>query len=327
MLSNDLTAGERETYRMVAAGDDLPPGRETDRLAALGLIEYRPYDGGYWAAQDPTVVARTLLAEALSKVVTAAEEARSANTFGTLAPHFDTSRMWGGGPSEFLGSRNEMNARIGDVTAAACESACTAQPGEPTTRDPQIAAAGVERMLATLQAGVRIRTLYNSLAASHAQTCGYVEQITDAGAEARTLGTPFPRMMIIDGKHLFVDNFLIPAAEADSGWHITDRGSVAWAQHVFNCFWDRGSRWVDLTQDVDGLTTTGRQRQILTELEAGYSQQQAGRRLGIAERTVAKELGTLRKALGVSSLYQVTMWWATSPDRDSTGAIGLAQRP
>ncbi|MFE7398874.1 LuxR C-terminal-related transcriptional regulator [Streptomyces sp. NPDC057557] len=314
-MSKDLSIEERDTYRMIAAGEELPPGCQTDRLAALGLIEHRAYDGGYWVAHDPAVVARTLLAEALSQVVTAAEQARSASTLGTLTPHFDASRMWGGGPAEFLATRGEMNARIGDVTAAACESACTAQPGEPSYRDPRIATAGVERMLATLRSGVRIRTLYNSLAASHAPTCGYVEQITDAGAEARTLGTPFPRMMIVDGKHLFVDNYVVEGAEADSGWHITDRGSVAWAQYVFDCFWDRGSRWVSDLAQQEGLTATGRQRQILTELEAGYSQQQAGRRLGIAERTVAKELGALREALGVQSVYQVAMWWATSPDR------------
>ncbi|MFF3129825.1 hypothetical protein ACFVRD_48515 [Streptomyces sp. NPDC057908] len=314
MLSKDLSPEERETYRMIAAGDGPPPGRPTDRLAALGLIEYRPYDGGYWVAHNPAVVTRALLTEALAKVVTAAEEARRTSALGTLAPHFDVSRMWGGGPAEFLATRSEMNARIGDVTAAASESACTAQPGEPTNRDPRIAAAGVERMLTTLRSGVRTRTLYNSLAAGHAQTRGYVHQITEAGAEARTLGSPFPRMMIVDGKHLFVDNYVVEGAEADSGWHITDRGSVAWAQYVFDCFWDRGSRWADLAQQ-EGLTTTGRQRQILAELEAGYSQQQAATRLGYAPRTVAKELVALREALGVRSLYQVTMWWATSPDR------------
>jgi DNA-binding CsgD family transcriptional regulator len=315
MLSRDLSAEERETYRMIAAGDDVPPGRHTSHLATLGLIEYRPYDGGYWVAHNPAVVTRALLTEALSKVVKAAEEARSASALGTLAPHFDASRMWGGGPAEFLATRSEMNERIGDVTAAACRSACTAQPGGPADRDPQVAAAGVERMLATLSSGVRIRTLYNALAASHAQTCSYVQQITDAGAEVRTFGTPFPRMMIVDGKHLFVDNYVVEGAEADSGWHITDHGSVAWAQYVFDCFWDRGSRWVDLTRQAEGLITTRRQRQILTELEAGYSQQQAGKRLGYAPRTVAKELGVLREVLGVRSLYQVTMWWATSPDR------------
>ncbi|WP_405944778.1 hypothetical protein [Streptomyces sp. NBC_00932] len=301
---------------MVAAGEELSPQRETRHLAALGLIEHRPYGGGYWMAHDPAVVSRTLLRGALSKVVTAAQEAGRAAALDALAPHFDEGRMWGGGAAEFLATRGEMNARIADVVAAASENACTAQPGEPTTRDPRTAAAGVERMLETLRSGVRIRTLYNSLAAGHAQTCGYVQQIADAGAEVRGLGSTFPRMMIVDGKHLFVDNHVVADAEADSGWHVTDRGSVAWAQAVFDCFWDRGARWADLAQKVEGvLVTTGRQRQILAELEAGYSQQQAGRRLGYAPRTVAKELTALREVLGLSSLYQVTMWWATSADR------------
>jgi DNA-binding CsgD family transcriptional regulator len=208
-----------------------------------------------------------------------------------------------------------MNARIADVVAASGEHACTAQPGEPTSRDPQTAAAGVERMLATLQSGVRIRTLYNSLAAGHAQTVDYVQRIADAGAEVRALSTTFPRMMIVDGRHLFVDNCVVNGVDADSGWHITDRGSVAWAQHVFDCFWDRGARWADLTQRVGKLASTGRQRQILAELESGYSQQQASTRLGYAPRTVAKELVALRETLGLRSLYQVLMWWATSADR------------
>ncbi|MFE9886897.1 hypothetical protein [Streptomyces scopuliridis] len=313
MLSKDLSTEDRETYRMIAAGEELPPGRATGHLANLGLIEHRPYDGGYWVAHNPAVVGRAHLTHALANVAAATEEARRATALGTLAQHFDASRMWGAGAAEFLATRAEMNARIGDVAAAASESACTAQPGEPTDRDPRIAAAGVDRMLATLHSGVRIRTLYNSLACGHAQTSSYVQQITAAGAGVRTLGSPFPRMMIIDAKHLFVDNYVVEGAEADSGWHITDRGSVAWAQYVFDCFWDRGSRWAD--PQHDGLSTTGRQRQILAELEAGYSQQQAGKRLGYAPRTVAKELGALREALGIRSLYQVTMWWATSPDR------------
>ncbi|MBL3807917.1 hypothetical protein [Streptomyces sp. BRB081] len=189
----------------------------------------------------------------------------------------------------------------------------TAQPGEPADRDPQIVALGVQRTIDVLQAGTEARGLYNSLAWTHPQMPSSIDAMVDAGSAARTMSGSLPRMMIFDSRHLFIDNHVLAGAEANSGWHLTDRGSVAWAVHIFGALWNRAARGSSVPV---GGATTGRQRQILVELEACYTTQQAARRLGFGERTITKELSALRTALGVRTPYQVMAWWATSPGRD-----------
>ncbi|MDI3419890.1 LuxR C-terminal-related transcriptional regulator [Streptomyces luteolus] len=258
-----------------------------------------------------------LMERALEGLQHSVEQIRQLPALEAMSVHFDSNRMYSGPAAEFLASRTEMNVRIGDVAASASTSVLTAQPGRPTDRDPKVVELGAQRTIDALQSGVEVRSLYNPLAAVHEQTCGYVEQIVDAGAEVSTLGGVFPRMMIIDDRHLFIDNCLMPSAPSDAGWHVTDRSAVTWVITVFDCLWDRATRWEDMSKGRERLpVTTVRQRQILRDLESGYSVQQAARRIDLASRTVTKELSALREELGLRTLYQVVAWWVQSPDRE-----------
>ncbi|MGW2837287.1 LuxR C-terminal-related transcriptional regulator [Streptomyces sp. NPDC001493] len=312
MLRKSLSTFEAATYQAVAAGDSVEPGPVTDRLAELGLIERQPH--GTWVAHDPRAVAHDLLGGALDDLRALVDRIHNVPALESLTDAYDPHRMYGGPASEFLPSRDGMNARIGDVSASAAESVLTAQPGAPADRDPAVVAMGARRVVGALEAGVSVRSLYASAAVSHNQTASYVSEIIDAGAEVRTLSGVFPRLMIVDGRHLFVDNHVVSGAGPDAGWHVSDRASVAWAERVFEALWDRGVRWGDAKPRA-GSVTTDRQRQILGELEAGWNKQQAAKRLGISERTVTGELSQLREKLGMRTLYQVMAWWASSRDR------------
>lgn len=313
-LSKILNADEVTTYQQIAAGEPPDQGPATDRLAALGLVERRTHDGS-WIASDPRAVAHGLMGDALTELRDLVTRIHEIPTLESLAAAYDPHRMYGGPASEFLPTRDAMNSRIGDVAAAASSSVLTAQPGAPADRDPRVVALGAQRTVDTLEAGAEVRSLYTSTAVSHTQTSAYVGQIIDAGAEVRTLSGTFPRMMIVDSRHLFIENHVVGGADNDAGWHVTDRGAVAWAERVFGALWDRAVRWSDARPHV-ATVTSGRQRQILGELEAGYTKQQAAKRLELGERTVTGELSALRAALGMRTLYQVMAWWATSPDRD-----------
>lgn len=313
MLGKSLRSTEVAAYRSIAAGEHPEPSLATDRLAALGLVEHRPHDGS-WVAHDPRAAAQNLMGDALAELGELVTRIHEIPTLATLSVDYDPHRMYGGPASEFLPTRDAMNGCIGDASAAASTSVLTAQPGAPADRDPHVVALGTQRTIETLEAGAEVRSLYTSAAVSHRQTAAYVEQIISAGAEVRTLSGTFPRMMIVDRRHLFVENHIITGADNDAGWHVTDRGCVAWAETVFGALWDRANRWSDTGPDADAVTT-GRQRQILVELEAGYTTQQTARRLEISDRTVTGELSALRKTLSMRTLYQVMTWWATSLDR------------
>ncbi|MEU9199393.1 hypothetical protein [Streptomyces sp. NPDC048332] len=312
MLGKSLNSTEVSAYQSIAAGELPDSSRATDRLTALGLVERRSHDGT-WVAHDPRAVAHGLMAAGLAELQDVVTRIREIPSLEALAADYDPHRMYGGPASEFLPTRDEMNGRIGDVSATASSSVLTAQPGAPADRDPRVVALGAQRTVETLDAGAEVRSLYTSAAVSHGQTASYVGQIIEAGAQVRTMSGAFPRMMIVDGLHLFVSNYVVAGADNDAGWHVTDRGCVAWAEQVFGTLWDRAARW---SADIrGGSTTSGRQRQILVELEAGYTKTQAAKRLVLGERTVTAELSALRTALGMRTLYQVMAWWATSPDR------------
>lgn len=314
MFGKALNATEVSAYQSIAAGEHPDPCHATDRLTALGLVERRPHDGA-WVAHDPRAVAHGLMGAALTELQQVVTRIHEIPTLEALAADYDPHRMYGGPASEFLPTRDAMNGRIGDVSASAASSVLTAQPGAPADRDPRVVALGTQRTVDTLDAGAEVQSLYTSAAVRHSQTAAFVGQIIEAGAQVRTMSGAFPRMMVVDGRHLFVSNYVVAGADNDAGWHVTDRGCVAWAEQVFGALWDRAVRWT-VADPAAASATSGRQRQILVELEAGYTKTQAAKRLGIGERTVTAEVSALRARLGMRTLYQVMVWWAASPDRD-----------
>jgi DNA-binding CsgD family transcriptional regulator len=303
-----LLPAELDLYRLIAAGEELPPEPPIGRLAALGLITADPYRVGRWIANDPRAAAERLMADARDELTRAAERMTKIPALENLSQHFDPHRWYGGPGSEFLATRAAMNARIGEISGPAMTEILTAQPGAPGDRDPEIVKLGVERTRSALERGVEVRSLYSAIAHSHPQTRAYVEEIVEAGAHVRARAEPFPRIMLIDQAHLLIDNHVRTGAELNSGWHVSDRSVVMWARKTFLLLWGRATRWQDLAHATDSLVTP-RQRAILDELAAGQSQPQIGLALGVSERIVNKEVAAVRQTLGARSRDQVMAWW------------------
>ncbi|MEV5607033.1 hypothetical protein [Streptomyces sp. NPDC052225] len=301
-------AAEADAYRRIAYGQEAD-GPAVDHLLDLGLITPRPDDPSRHIPRDPRGAVQRLLTGALTELVETVGKVERLPDIARLSSHFDPNRWHGGPSSEFLVSRDLMNQRIGEVSSQATVEAYTAQPGEPADRDPQIVRLGTERVLESLDRGVRFRCLYNTAAVLHAQTGEHIRTIAKAGAEVRAMPGEFPRLMLIDQRHLFVDNCLDENDEPDSGVHISDLGSVAWARMVYLLFWDRATPWQDVVEREGEDIVTARQRDILDALYYGASQDQVGPRLGYARRTVAKELAVLREAHGGVTMYQLMAWW------------------
>ncbi|WP_282795198.1 hypothetical protein [Streptomyces sp. CC224B] len=309
-----LTQKDLEAYAAISAGAT-PPRRWTPhRLLNLGLIEDSPE--GYIACDPRAAVRRLLTAEheMLSRTV---QRLALLPALEQLAAHFEPHRMYSGPGSEFLPTGDEMNTRIGEILKAATRELCTAQPAPPEERDPSVRQMGRQRGRAAVSHGVVHRALYNSAALKDEATAEYVAELLEAGGEARVTAARMPRMVIVDGAHLFIDNVLSGEhSEPDAGWHVTDRAIVAWARSVYDMFWWQATRWQDLAPAASDATSTQLQRRILRELEAGASQSQVGPRLGLAERSVHKALADLREALGMMSIYQVMTWWGRTPERE-----------
>ncbi|RDG38006.1 hypothetical protein DVH02_11715 [Streptomyces corynorhini] len=302
-----LSPRDLDAYRAIAAGDAPHDGQPVDRLLALGLISADPGESGHYLAAEPRAAAQRLMAAAQADLTRTVQRMAHIPAIEGLARHFDGHRMYGGPGSELLESREAMNIRIGEVSRTATTEILTAQPGEPADRDPEIQRLGVDRTRRALERGLTVQSLYNVIAWGHDQTRNYVDVIVAAGADVRASENAFPRMMIIDGTHAFVDNVIAPD-DRSGGWHLIDRAAVMWVRSVYLLLWGRATPWGDLSHAVSsGLSE--RQSAILRELATGASQAQAGGRLGLADRTIGKELSAIKITLGAQSLYQVMAWW------------------
>jgi DNA-binding NarL/FixJ family response regulator len=94
---------------------------------------------------------------------------------------------------------------------------------------------------------------------------------------------------------------------------------VAWARAAFDLFWDHATRWQDLALTTNDDPLTERQWRILGDLNAGYSQQQVGPRIGLSRRAVDKELAAIRESLSFATTYQVMAWYGRFHGDSGTG--------
>ncbi|MYW43978.1 hypothetical protein [Streptomyces sp. SID161] len=303
-----LTEEDFAAYQRIAGGETPPRGFDVRRLIALRLVDPDPYAPGRYITHNPRGAAQTLTTRIRHDLERLVQEVAQLPALERLAEHWDPHRLYGGPGSEYLASAAQMNTRLGEVGAAALTEFCSIQPGEPADRDPAILRLGVERTRAALQRGVTVRSIYHRSAHEHAQSRDYIAAMTADGADVRASALPGPRMVIIDRQHLFIDNHVIEGGDGNSGWHVFDRAAVMWVRAVFDLFWDHATRWDDLCLSAADPITE-RQWRILRELDAGYSAQQVGPRIGLSRRAVDKELAAIREALGCATMYQVMAWY------------------
>lgn len=318
---DELPLAERDfaAYRQIAEGRPLPPGYAPDKLLALRLVDRDPYAPGGYIPNDPTAAVHGLTTAVLGELEQLVQRVSQIPALERLAEHFDPHRFYGGPGSEFLGTAAQMNARLGEIGGGARTEFCSIQPGEPADRDPAILRLGVERTRSALRRGVQVRSIYHRSAHEHGQTRDYVAEMIADGAEVRASALPGPRLVIIDRQHAFVDNHVIERAENNSGWHLFDRAAVAWARAAFDLFWDHATRWQDLALTTNDDPLTERQWRILGDLNAGYSQQQVGPRIGLSRRAVDKELAAIRESLSFATTYQVMAWYGRFHGDSGTG--------
>ncbi|MFE3903231.1 hypothetical protein ACFXPY_23685 [Streptomyces sp. NPDC059153] len=154
-----------------------------------------------------------------------------------------------------------------------------------------------------------MRLVYGAGALADEGTRACADEFIRSGGEIKVSSSRDPRMVIIDGRDLFIDDYIHDEAEPHSGWHVRDRSAVAWAGVVFERLWGRATWWAEALAESGDSKLTSRQLDILALYDAGLDQPRAGRELGISSRTVASELADARTSLGLSTTYQLMGWY------------------
>lgn len=306
-----VTAAEEDAYRAIAEGLPVDAPAAVARLSLMGLITQV---GDEYVALDPRVTAEQLLASHHAALAETLQQMGQVSALAALARHYDPGRYYGGPASEFVSNKLLMNQRIGHVLTDAAEGLLTVQPGVPSDRDPVVLQDAIRRARALLERGVPVRSLYPSAALGHAPTTEYVNFVIAGGGEVR-VGQDLPPRMVLAGRDLFVNNHVV-AGDVDSGWHIQDVASTAFARDVFEGYWDRATPWQEARAALADAVTTPVQRMILRGLAKGDTQAAVAARLGVSNREVGRELEAIRDELGMRSTNQLMVWWATSRDKD-----------
>ncbi|MFG2617831.1 hypothetical protein ACGFXC_09380 [Streptomyces sp. NPDC048507] len=303
-----LISDDHETYRAVTEGREVPP-ESIGRLVALGLVAEHPYETGRWVAIDPKDAAQRLLDAQRAILRASAEAAATIGALAALQPAFDAQRMYSPDVSEFLPAMQQVNDRLGQVSAQAREEIYAAQPAVPEARSPEARSIGTRRSLALVRRGVQHRVLYSVGAVRDSLTADYVREFTDAGGEVRVLDRPFPRMVLIDRRHLFIDDHVREGKRPHSGWHVRDRASVMWARSEYERYWQAAAPWSQAAIRPDDVSLTDRQALILDRMAAGLDAPAVARAARLSPRMLTNELAAIRAKLGVETTNQALVWY------------------
>jgi DNA-binding CsgD family transcriptional regulator/sugar-specific transcriptional regulator TrmB len=219
----------------------------------------------------------------------------------------------------------ELISKALEAAVAGCRTELlTAQPGGG--RPPRALGEALERDLRLLSRGVRQQTIYQHTVRSHQATMSYIEQITDAGAEVRTLTEVFERMIICDRSVAF-----IPVSEERSvaALQVRHPALVRLMAQFFENAWARS---IPVHPDSPSMrssptVTSDVQRAILLAVVSGETDDSIARRLGMSRRSVAEHIRKVSQRLGSSSRAQLGYLLATFGLLDPDGPAGGADGP
>ncbi|MBT2405521.1 MULTISPECIES: LuxR C-terminal-related transcriptional regulator [unclassified Streptomyces] len=175
------------------------------------------------------------------------------------------------------------------------EEMLTAQPGG--SRDPEALVRTLPQEIAMSRRGVKQRTLYQHTVRAHGPTLAYIEQVTAAGAEVRTLNELFDRLIVFDRRAAF-----IPDHRHDlngTALLIEHPAVVQYLVKVFDHAWARAEP-VSMTPEQvrPRLMTDETRRTVLRLMVEGHTDAVIGTRIGISTRTVSTHIRKASELLG-----------------------------
>ncbi|MDH6137842.1 sugar-specific transcriptional regulator TrmB [Kitasatospora sp. MAA4] len=305
-----VSAEAKSLYlRVVAAGGSLEVddpalvGARTE-LAELGLLVLGQGKPLTAVATDPNRLAGRLSTSWQKQALSLLTQAVSIPTaFQDLNHAYQAldQQFHPGGPVEHIHGLVEINQRVGTLIDSAEHEVLTAQPGG-SRRQSQIQAVSeaLEGDLSLIRRGVSRRIVYHPSARYSAPTRQYVERMTVAGAEVRTLEEPFTRLFIIDRRVA-----VIPVrGDTEKAAFVSDEAIVAYLLDSFEQLWERSSPFLGATE-VPPEVISRMRTNILRMMIQGIGHRVIARNLGISERTLARHIADFREEYSSETLFQL----------------------
>jgi DNA-binding CsgD family transcriptional regulator len=203
------------------------------------------------------------------------------------------------GPTEPLQTCQDALCEARQLATAATAEYLQVMPARP---EPLAALhTDLSRYETAVARGVRVRALYHDSTRSNPAALAHARRAQRSGAEVRFAPIPPPPLTICDRRVA-----LIPAAEdrPETALSVRDPSIVTVLCAVFDNSWDAAMPLgTPITPDETASLTVGEQA-LLRLLAAGLTDDAAASRLGIAPRTVSRQVNGLMARLQAASRFQ-----------------------
>ncbi|GGY10409.1 hypothetical protein GCM10010299_12900 [Streptomyces tanashiensis] len=297
------------------------PDRTPDGLPALGLgheeVEtacrtlrrlrlLRPAPGrpGELIPVSPDAAAAEVVGPLEAELARAAAHAQSLrDDLHSLMPRFRAARREQGRREGFdvLPDMASASAMLTEESARCREEVFSIQPGGG--RAAHRLGDAVERDVAMLRRGVRMRTLYQHSARSSLSTQGYVERLTEAGAEYRTAAELPDRAVVFDRSVAFLPRRADGGA-GEGAVLVRDPDVVAYLCRVFEQHWSGAVPFRGTSEAAYKEVGPSLRRALVGLLAEGAKDEVIARRMGMSLRTCRRHIADLLEELGAESRFQ-----------------------
>ncbi|WP_329935560.1 LuxR C-terminal-related transcriptional regulator [Streptomyces sp. BE308] len=296
------------TYRRALLEGSLPRGEVAGCLRALHLMVADRESPGFMIPVPPETASFAALAPIEEAILEQRRTLRSARA--ALAAfeglYADVHRLQQ--PALTRLSGHAVISKALEAGVGGCrEEVRTAHPGGG--RPAHILQESLPRDLDNLRRGIRQRTIYQHTVRSDRTTLAYIEQVTEAGAEVRTLTEVADRIIVFDRDLAFIPF----SDEPHNALRIQHPPLVRFLVRHFDEAWARS---VPVRPERAPLRTSvitsDLQRAILQAVVNGETDAAIARRIGMSRRSVAEHMRKVSEQLGSNSRAQLGYLVATS---------------
>jgi hypothetical protein len=147
-----------------------------------------------------------------------------------------------------------------------------------------------------------MRTLYQHSARRHAMTREYVTEMSDHGAEVRTLDEFFNRMIVIDRRLAIIPG---PGGDDNVAFAVQEPALVAYLVDVFERAWERARPFTNTERSMMNDIAREQRAMTIRMLIEGHSDPVSAKRLGVSARTFAGYVADLKAEYDAETRFQL----------------------
>ncbi|MEW1911094.1 helix-turn-helix transcriptional regulator [Kitasatospora sp. NPDC085895] len=280
-----------------------------DHLAAIRLLrpsdEVPGEDPGGLRPVDPRVGLPALLQynESLQQENQLRFEEGQAAITALLAEYRDESASEENNRIERLIGMTTVQARLEELTSSISSECLSFSPGGTQSATSLQASRPLNSQ--ALGRGVVMRTIYLDSVRKDRATTRHAEWLTELGGQVRTVPALPLRMIIFDRSVALVP--IDPANTRKGAVQISSTGVITALVSLFEQVWAEAAPFgAPRERDEQGLTR--QEQELLRLLGRGYTDEAAGKHLGLSLRTVRRMMADLMDRLGARSRFEAGLY-------------------